>query len=93
VRPHIELFFFIYPNPASNVLNLEVFFDDGVNEQVALAISHAQLVNTMGVVAKDFPNIISEHLVMDLADVSGGLYVARAKVGDEWHTKTVQVSK
>lgn len=96
--PHLQdckhqYYFSVYPNPASDVLNLEVFFDDGDNDQVALAISHAQLINTVGVVAKDLPNIITEHLTMDLADVPGGLYVVRAKVGDEWHTKTVQVSK
>ncbi len=85
--------FNVYPNPASDVLNLEVFFDDGDNDQLALAISHAQLINMMGTVAKDFPNIVTEHLVMDLSNVPNGLYVVRAKVGDEWLTRTVQVSK
>ncbi len=85
--------FLIYPNPASSVLNLEVLFDDGQNEAIALTISHAQLVNSMGVTVLDLPNIDSDAVEMDLSSVPNGLYVVRAQVGEEWLTETVQVSK
>jgi hypothetical protein len=85
--------FTVYPNPASSVLNLEVQFDDGQDGLVPVPIKHAQLVNMHGVTALDMPNLDNQEVQMGLASVPNGLYVVRAKVGDEWFTETVQVSK
>lgn len=84
--------FKIYPNPASNVLNLEVMFDDGQSEAVPLYIGQVQLVSMSGVVAIDLPNLESQAVAVDLSSVPNGLYAVRARVGNQWLTESVQVS-
>jgi len=84
--PGQETDFYIYPNPAKDILYLDL--TERHNETV-----HVVLINSLGKVALDriFPNGSSGKLSLDISTFTKGLYILRCKSGNETFMKKVMI--
>jgi hypothetical protein len=75
--------FKVYPNPASEMINLEVNLERSSNATITIANINGQVITF-----QDHPNIRNERISINVSEYPAGSYLAR--IATEEGTKTLK---
>ncbi len=80
----------IYPNPATERINIEMNLSQRSNTEIRLFNGSGQLVK---IIDKGFLTEGNHNIEVDIKELNTGLYFAKVSIGNESVTKKIQINK